>query len=627
MQLIQRTYTNRSFISHSRLIGRLFIMFQAFLHLSVSAHAQDEKFTASVSSQQVSVGDQFQLTFTLNGNGKGFRPPSLSDFNVLMGPSQSSSVQIINGSFSQTISFTYILQAVNEGTFKIGSAEITGSIGKMLSNPITITVQKGNSRAGSGKQGSGEGSNQDSKNVFLRASADKSSAYLGEPIVITYRLYTRVQIGQPGFDKIPAMNGFWSQDIQLPQNMEFHQENVDGVNYQVAVIKKLVVFPQRTGALQIEAMEGEVIARVQAKRQTRSNDPFDQFFNDPFFSNPFFSGTQDIKVPLRSEMLRIQVKELPPNAPAGFNGAVGKLNMEATLDKKETKTNEPVTLKIKISGKGNIKLIEAPELSFPPDFEAYDPKENTNLTASAAGVSGTKTFEYLLIPRNAGEYKIPVSAFAYFDLDKKQYQQFPEQNLILTVQKGDDSSPALVAGSVNKSDVQVLSRDIRFIKTNPPDFLSASGNFQQSPVFYTLITSPALLFLMLLLFRKKQEELSANTGLMKSRRARKVALKRLSNAKKYLSASEKEKFLDEMFKSIWGFLSDKLSIPVANLSKETAVAALENLKVPQEMIQELSAAIDSCDMARFAGVAAESNESLYQRGLAIITKLEDHLRA
>lgn len=627
---IDQKKIQKLFLPLQRVKNLVLLLFCLFI--SVQSHAEAEKFTATVSSNNVAVGDQIQITFTVTGNGGNFRPPSFNDFNVLAGPSQSNQVQIINGSFSQTLSITYVLQAVKEGTYKIGSAEITSGNSKLMSNTVTIVVSKsqGNAQGGSqqGKQGSGSDATfVGSKNVFLRASADKSSAYLGEGIVVTYKLYTKVNLVNYSIDKIPAMSGFWSEEITLPQQLEFHTENLDGVSYKVADVKKLVVFPQRSGNLQLDPMEGEVIARVQVKRQTHTNDPFDQFFNDPFFSNPFFNNSlQDVKVPLKSQPIRISVKDLPPGAPASFNGAVGRLSYDVSLDKKETKAHEPVTLKIKISGKGNIKLIDAPKITFPPDFESYDPKESSSVSASAAGVSGSKTFEYLIIPRNPGEFKIPVSSFSFFDLDKKQYQETSQQDLILKVGKGDESVSSTVVSGVSKSDLQILGKDIRFIKTNEPAFIQSTSPLFGSILFSVLAASPVLLFGLVLFVRRRSVAMNSNQSLLKSQRANRVALKRLSIAKKLLATNEKEKFLDEMFKALWGFVSDRMQIPVSALSKETAAQALASKNVSEDLIRQFHETIDSCEFARFAGSTGDSNEVIYQKGISVISNIEQALK-
>ena len=536
--------------------------------------AQNEKLSASTSASSVAVGEQFQVSFTYTGNGKAFRAPDFANFSVVMGLNQSSSVQIINGSFSQTLTFTYVLQAVSEGTFKIGSAEITGGTGKVISNVLSINVVKGSAQAQAGKQGNSQQSGVESNNVFLKTSIDKSTVYLGEAVVVSYRLYTKVTLLNYSVEKIPAMNGFWSQDITMPQQLQFKQENINGVAYNVADIKKMVLFPQRSGTLTVDAMNGEVIARLQVKRQGRSNDPFDQFFNDPFFNNPFNSNVQDVKIPLKGESIKITVKDLPGTAPSTFTGAVGKLSYEVSVDKKELKAHEPVTLKIKITGKGNIKLIDPPAITFPPDFETYDPKENSNINATAGGVTGSKTIEYLLIPRNAGEYKIPIEDFSYFDLDKKQYENIASPEIIIKVNKGDETTTVVTGSGVNKSDIQLLGKDIRFIKTKDVEFVKENLPFFGSVKFYSLLATPVLLFAGLLFVRRRQEDLKGKTGLLKSRRANKVAQKRLSLAKKLMASNEKEKFLDEISKAMWGFISDKLQIPVSDLSKESATESL-----------------------------------------------------
>ncbi len=608
-------------------IKLLYLFLACLLFNGTRALAQDEKFTASSSSSSIAVGEQFQLTYTLTGNGKGFRPPDFSNFNVLAGPNQSSSVQIINGNFSQTLGFTYILQATTEGTFKIAGAEISGSSGKLISNPITINVVKGASKAQSGKQEGGQQSASDGKNVFLRTSIDKSNVVQGEAVVVTYRLYTKVTLLNYSIEKVPAMNGFWSQDIAMPQQLEFHTENLEGVTYKVADIKKVVLFPQRSGTLQIDPMSGEVVARIQAKRQGRSNDPFDQFFNDPFFNNPFNSNIQDVKIPLKSDAVKINVKDLPGNPPPTFNGAVGKFTYEVSLDKKELNAHEPVTLKIKISGKGNIKLIDPPQINFPPDFESYDPKENSNLNVTTGGVTGSKTFEYLLIPRNPGEFKIPIANFTYFDLENKIYKEIPSPELVIKVNKGNESVTVVTGSGVNKSDIQFLGKDIRFIKTKDPLFIQQKVPFYGSVIFYSLLATPALLFAGLLLVRKRQEGMKGKAGLMKSRRANKVAQKRLAIARKLLSANEKEKFLDEISKAMWGFISDKLQIPVSDLSQESAAEALLKKNVPLELISNFTNTIEKCEFARFAGSNAESHENLYKQALDSISKIEESARS
>jgi len=600
----------------------LIALFLATFSFKVKA---DTKFTASASSTTVEVGEQIQITFELNGNGRNFQAPNFANFSVLSGPGQSSSMQIFNGSMTQTISFTYIIQSTKEGVFKIGPAFIEANGQKVQSNILTITVVKRNNKPQSqaNSQQKGGGNEVDAsmeKNVFLKASVDKSSVYRGQGIVVTYKLYTRVQLVNYQLSKLPALEGFFSQEIPMSQQPQFRGEVLNGVKYNVADIKKVVLFPQRTGTLSVDPMKGEVIARVQVKRKSQGRNPLEDFFNDPFFGN----NVQDIKVNLNSETLKVNVRELPSGAPAIFNGAVGKFTMTSSIDKKEVKAHDAINLKIKITGKGNIKLIDPPKIDFPPDFETYDPKVNSNVTVSETGVNGTKAFEYLIIPRNAGEYKISVSGFSYFDLEKNKYETQQGNEFVLKVAKGDETVTTTVSG-VSKSDVQFIGKDIRYIKTAIPVFAINQGMFYESTLFYLLLIIPAILFILLIIFRKRYMELQNNVTLLKSRKANTVAMKRLKVAKKFLSQNKSTEFLDEMFKALWGFVSDKLQIPVSELSKENVSSVLATKNVSSDSVKLFIEALDACEMARFAKSIAASNDEIYKKGIEVISKLEEEI--
>lgn len=577
--------------------------------------AQDISFTATVNNTTVAAGEQFQLTYSVNGNATRFQAPAFRDFSVLVGPSQSMSTQIINGSFSQAVSYTYVLIAQKEGTFEITPASVDVNGKKYQSNALKIIVVKGNPPAQSQSKPGNEPAPAaaDANNVFIRAFVDRTNVLQGEPVTVTYKLCTRVTLVNYNILKLPAFSGFWNEEIAIPQQLQFSKQVMDGVQYNVADVKKVVLYPQRTGTLTVEPMEGEVIARIQVKRQ-QTNDPFDIFFNN---------SIRDVKYSIKSDPVKISVKELPA-LPAGyvFNGAVGKFTREVTLDKKETKTNEAVTLKIKFSGKGNIKLIDAPEIKTPQDIEAYDPKVNENITPAAGGSSGTKTFEYLLIPRKTGEYKIPVESFCYFDLSKKSYVQIPAPEMFIKVNRGTESGAATVTG-VSKEDVRMLGKDIRYIKTG--SFTTASSrtiNFL-SPAFYMLQAFPFAAMLLILIARRKQIQRQSNVVLMRRRKADSVARKRLKTAKKFLDVNEKQKFLDEMFRALWGFASDKLGVQVADLTREKIREELSARKIGEEIIQSFGETVDACEYARFAP-ADDSHqlEDIYAKGIGVITAMD-----
>jgi hypothetical protein len=602
---------------------RIFIILLLILGLGSPILAQD--FTASVSENPVAVGGQFQLTFSLNGNGGRFQPPSLNDFYVLSGPNQSNSMHISNGSMQQTISFSYILQAKAEGTFKIGPASIEAGGKKLQSAPLSIRVVKGNSSSSRGQQqGSGSQPAQDmGDNLFLRVSLNKSSAYQGEEVIATYKIYFRVSVVNYGVDKLPALNGFWTQDLDMPKQPAIYKENVDGVQYNVAEIRKVIMYPQQSGMLELEPLEVQAVVRQQVKRKSNPNDIFDQLFSDHFGSS-----IQDVTYTIKSNTARLTVKELPSaGKPAGYGGAVGRFSMESSLDKSETKANDPVTLKVRIAGRGNIKLLEAPVISFPPDIESYDPKSTDQISTGAAGISGTRTFEYLLIPRNPGEYKIDPFSFSYFDLDKKEYVTLssPEFRIKVARGAGGGASSSAISG-VSKEDVQMLGKDIRYIKAQEPGWREKGKFFTGSPLFYTLLGSPLLAFVLFLGYYRKNRKLSSNVALMKSRKATKVAKKRLAAANAFLQQNRKSEYYDEIGKALWGYVSDRLGIPTSRLSRDSAAEMLQKHGIKEELINKFIQTLDSAEFARFGPGGSTEMQSMYDHTIELISKIEEEIK-
>ncbi len=622
-----------------RLIIKFNIVFAAFLLgltlICVSnALYADAVLSATVNKSTVAVGEQFQLTYSLNTSGNRFQGPDLKDFYVLGGPNQSTSMQFINGSVSQSISFSYILQPKAEGTFKIGFASIEAEGKRIQSNGIIMTVVKANAQAqqqqgGNKQQGQQQDANAASglsdKNIFLKAELNKTNVYRGEALVVTFKLYTNVNIVNYTVSKMPSMNGFWSQDFEMPQQLELHNETVNGVNYKVGELKKIVLFPQQSGTLSIDPMELECIARVQVKQKRNMNDPFGMF-QDPFFNDPFFGGVRDLKYAFRSNKIIVNVKELPGNAPPGYTGSVGKFSFDASLDKTETKANEPVSLKIKISGAGNLKLIEAPEIKFPPDLETYDPKIIDNSKPTMNGVSGNKIIEYLLIPRREGSYSLEPITFSYFDLEKKQYVSKSTGPFHLKVGRGSGSTAAFSSG-MSKSDFQMIGKDIRYIKVGETKFNTGYNSFYGSLPFYVMTISPFLLFGGLLFYRRRTEELNSDIRSLKRRKATALAQKRLAASKKLLDADKHHPFYEEVFKALWGYLSDKLSIPVADLTKESVSAALLSRGVASETVDALLKSINDCEMARFGGMdQSQISTQVYNEALQVITRLEGEIK-
>ena len=589
--------------------------------------AQTENFYAVASKTTVEVSEQFQLTFTLNDNGNDFQAPSFKEFTVVMGPSTSKSVQFSNGNMSQSVSYTYVLQPKTEGTFKIGSATIKAGGKIYQSNPITIIVSKASAKPqGNQPQTEAEMMGQIAKNLYIKAHVSRTNVYQGEEISVIYKLYVKVSLVNFVLSKIPTLNGFWSQDLEMPKQLELHKEVIDGVEYQTTELKKVILFPQYSGALTIDPIEGESVVRIQKKRPQRKQgyDPFEEFLNDPFFGG----GYQDVNFKVKSEPVKITVHPLPANAPESFSGAVGNFSMTALLDKPETKANEPVTLKIKITGKGNLKLIDPPKLKFPPDIESYDPKVSDNITVNKDGVSGSRTFEYLLIPRHAGEYKIAPIEYSYFNADKKNYLPLYSKEFVLKVLKGSaETTSSNAVSGVNKEEIKLLGKDIRFIKNSNPKFTKKDWYFFGSALFYTFSSFPFILFLGFLIYRRNYTEDNASESVVKSKKASRMAKKRLSLGKKYLVAKQNERFHEELSKALWGYISDKLSIPVSDLSRETITEKLKQSNVNEELINKLMALLDHCEFVRYApSMGSSEMGTTYEQAILIISEIEQQSR-
>lgn len=597
-----------------------------FLLAGFTANAAEISFTASVNRNPIGTNEQFSITFTINAQASNFQAPSFRDFNILSGPNQSTSMQFINGNMSQSVSFTYYLQAKSEGTYRIDPATIEVNGVKIKSNALTLNVVKGQGKPQAGANNTqGDDDGISTKSVFLRVSVDKSSVYRGEAILATYKLYTKVNLINYTIDKLPALNGFWSQELKMPDQLELRTEVVNGEQYRVGIVKKVILFPQQSGTLTIDPMQGSCIARVQNQRK-RSNNPFD-IFNDPFFNDPFFGTARDVKVNVKSEPVKINVKDLPADADGYFKGAVGNFTMQAALDKDQVKANDAINLKIKISGKGNLKLIDAPELKLPTDFETYDPKINDNVSVTENGVTGSKTFEYLIIPRHEGDYTIDPVHFTYFDLNKKQYVQLTSPPLKIAVKgiSGDASAAQSVASYQNKTDVKLLGKDIAFIKTGVMTTYT-HGTFFGSLLFYVLLLLPVILLTAFLIYKKRKEKLAGNVAYMRSTRATKMAQKRLSAAKKQLDAGKTDLFYEEIFKGLNGYASDKLGIDMADLNKESLTRKLKENNISEALISKMITTIDTCELARFASQFQSTNpQQTYTDSVSIITELENAL--
>jgi len=611
------------------------------LILGSTAYAQDVSFRGSAKNV-VRTGERFQLTYTVDAEGQNFRGPALKGFQVLSGPStsQSSSIQIINGNVSRTVeyTFTYILQAGgDDGIFEIPPAEITVDGKKVESNPVKIQVVKSaTSQQGSRAQGqqgsqgnqgnsSGNASDDFKDDVFIRAVADKSSPMQGEQVTVTYKLYYRVNINAPDVSKEPSFKGFWVENlIKNRQNYVQYQENYNGQLYHVAEIKKLALFPQQSGKTTITPLQATCQAQVRQQTQQRSKDPFfDSFFNDPFFNR-----YKTVEIPLTSNSLTLNVKPLPTtNKPAEFSGAVGDFDFSSSVDKTSLKTNEALNLKFTVSGTGNVELVDQIHVKFPPDFEVYDPKITKDISTAGNKVSGKKSFEYLIIPRTPGDFTIDPVKFVYYDLAKNSYQTITSPAYQISVAKGEGSAADVTYSGVNKSDVRMIGSDIRYIKTGNPDLHILGTFFFGSTGFYLLLIAPVILFILFIFIWKKELKKRSNMSLMRNRKATKVAKKRMKKAQQYMGENKQDAFYEEVSQALWGYLSDKFSIPLSNLSMDTVSETLRKREVKEETISQFIETLNNCEYARFApGESHAAMENIYNEGIRIISIMEQELR-
>lgn len=607
---------------------RKVIFFLLLILTTVHAWA-DNKATLTADAPDVVVsGDQFRLTFTVNTQKvKDFRAPSITKgFDVLMGPSRSqqSSTQIINGkvSSSSSITYTYILMAGDAGTYTIPAASIEANGEKIFSNAVTIKVLPPDQSA-SGSKGSQKSSAQagnqaasgriTSNDLFITATASKTTVHEQEAILLTYKVYTLVNLRQL-FGKMPDLKGFHTQEIELPQQKTFSLEHYKGRNYNTTVWSQYVLFPQQTGKLEIPSITFEGVVAI----QTVSDDPFDAFFNG--------GGYQEVKKKIVTPKLTINVQPLPAK-PANFSGGVGEFTLASSINAKDVKTNDAVTIKLTISGSGNMKLISTPEVKFPEDFEVYDPKVTNNFEASRAGLSGTQTIEYLAIPRHAGNFTIPPVEFTYFDLKSNSYKTLKTEAYNINVAKGQGNADQVIADFTNKENVKVLGQDIRFIKLGDTKLMPKGDVFFGTVGYYLWYIIPFVLFVGLVVFFRKQAAENANVAKVKTKKANKVATKRMKLAGKLLAENRKNEFYDEVLKALWGYISDKLSIPVSQLSKDNIEAELAKYGVADDVIKDFINALNECEFARYAPEDEnEAMDKVYTTSVEAISKMENSIK-
>ena len=599
------------------------------LHSTVLvSYALAQHLTASA-PQQVAVGQQFRLTYTADSHDvSGFRIGQVPDaFDILTGPhtSTSSSFQMINGKTTQSssVTYTYILSATKNGTFTIPAASITINGSQVSSSALKIIVsgqaQSGGAQGGSRQQRRTDemrdaGTAISGSDLFIRVSANKKKVVEQEPILLTYKVYTLVDLTQLE-GKMPDLKGFHTQEVPLPQQKSFSVEQLNGRAYRTVTWSQYVMFPQLTGKLQIPSItfNGIVVQR------DRSIDPFEAFFNGG-------SGYIEVKKAINAPGIDIQVEPLPTR-PAGFSGGVGKFSISATLDKTEVKANDPINLRVVVSGVGNMKLIKEPVVGFPKDFDHYDAKQTDKTKLTVNGVEGSMIYDFLAVPRHQGDFDIPPVEFVYYDTASKQYKTVKTEAFHIHVEKGEGTGNNSVRDFTGQEDVQLLARDIRHIKLGSVRQHAADDYFFGSTFYWVAIA--LLLGSFISLFIVFRQRALSNADIVGSRagKANKVATKRLKKAAKLMASGLSGEFFDEVLRALWGYVGDKLNIPVTELSRENIQERLSGRKVDDETIKLFIEALDECEFQRYAPGDPQGNmQKVYKSAMDAIEKIEGKVK-
>ncbi len=593
------------------------------------AVADNVTFHASAPSV-VEVGERFRIQYSVNSQDvSDFSYPSFSGFDVIYGPSTSSqtSVQFVNGKMSQSSSYTYTftLVAQNTGTFTVPSAtiKVDGKAYKSQSLKIQVVAASGGGHPQSQQRQSRQGGQAvsrpqssaiSSSDLFMTANASRTKVYEQEAILVTYKLYTLVNLTQLD-GKLPTLDGFQIQEINLPRTKEFTTESYNGKIYHTVVWTQYVLFPQKSGTLEIPPItyEGVVV------QQNPAIDPIEAFFNGN-------AGVVEVKKKITTPKLTIHVSPLPAK-PANFSGAVGNFTLSSSINTDKVKANDAITLKVRVKGTGNMKLISAPEVAFPKDFETYDAKATDNFSLTHSGLSGYREFEYLAVPRHPGKYTIPAAEFVYFDTGTHTYKTLKTDPYTVTVEKGSGSGGSMSSYVNNQQDVKELNRDIRYIKTDEAKPHRPDDNLFGSWKYWGAYLIPLVLFAVALVVGHKRIRDNANIAKSRGRKANKVAKKRLKVAGRLLGERNQNEFYDEVMRALWGYIADKLNIPLATLNKENVNMQLTDKGVGQELIDEFIKALDECEFARYApGNPNENMEAVYDGAVKVIEKMEDSIR-
>ena len=605
---------------------RIFLTTLLFILFLGNVSADEITFVAQA-PKSVVVNQQFRLTFKVNrANVKEPTIPELSDFEILTGPHRSTqqSYQMINGKMSkeESVTFTYILMSEKEGEYRIPAASIMVDGKKYNSNPLRVKVlppdQTGASQSQDGNmqsRNSGSSTNITDEDLFVKATLSMAKVYEQEAVLLTYKVYSTVNLTNLS-NPTPDLKGFHIQEVQLPREKNFELEHYNGRNYQALVWRQFVLFPQQSGELEIPSLTFEGVVAVQSRRNF---DPFEMMFN----GGPSYV---EVKKNLNSNKLTLDVKKLPEGKPIGYSGGVGQFSISSTISSQQVKTNEELTLKVRVKGIGNMKLVGNPIIDFPSEFEVYDPIINNKFSLKTNGFAGEKVYEYVITPRASGTYTIPAAQFIYFDPLTDSYKTIESESYTIDVEKGKEQAVPTTT-YIGKETSKVLASDIRHIKLGTKNSVDRKSEFFASSTYWLLYIIPLVLFVVYIIVHRKRVIANANVSLVRTKKANKVAVKRLKIAKALLKQNRKNEFYDEILKTLWGYMSDKMNIPVSLLSKDNVANELANRGAETSIIEELHAVLNEAEFARYApGDAGEAMDKVYAMAINVISRMENSIK-
>lgn len=594
------------------MVKKLFFIFSILLFFVSGVWADETKFEASI-PKQVIKGQSFQVTYTvINGSGQDLRVPDFQGCKLLYGPgvTQGSQIVSVNGrTTSQTEeSYTYTLRAIQEGTFRIGAATIKINGKQYSTSPVSLQILPPDKQAGNtGNNPDVAATSSSDPEVFARLILSNTHVYEQQAIVASIKLYSRTQISGSGNYQDPTFEGFAVQEIDL-KNISVDLENYQGKNYQVAVVRKYLLFPQHAGNLKITSGKYDLIIPVPRKVQ------------GIFGPTVIYS---DVTKTVSTQAATINVMPLPAGKPATYMGAVGEFSLTSTINREKLKTNDAVTIKLVLKGKGNVKFTKTPEVKFPEDFEVYDPKIDVQIS----GLEGTKTIEYTAIARHAGDFTIAPVEFSYFDPESKSYKTTSTPVYHLKVEKGTGGGNAAISDYTDKEALKLLNQDIHFIKLGKQNLKKDQSAFYGGIGYWLWYIVPALLFIIFIIVNRKQARENANIALMKTKKANKVASRRLKQAGKYLKEHNTGMFYEEVLKAVWGYLSDKLSLPLSELTRENVASELNKYGAGDELTDRFMNILDTCEFARYApSQSDEAMDKLYEETIDAIGKMENTVK-